>query len=43
MDQWPDDDKKPKISMRFLYRKGKDANGNFIDPPQNADAFSVIK
>jgi hypothetical protein len=43
MDQWPDDGKKPKISMRFLYRLGKDKSGKYIDPPQNADAFSVIE
>lgn len=43
MDQWTDDNKKPKISMRFLYRLGKDKHGNYVNPPQNADAFSVIK
>lgn len=43
MDQWPDMIYKPKISMRFLYRLGKDKNGKYINPPQNADAFSVIE
>lgn len=43
MDQWPNDPKKPKISMRFIYRLGKDKNGNYVNPPQNADAFSIIK
>ena len=43
MDQWPDDTKKPKISMRFLYRLGKDRNGNYVNPSQNADAFSIIE
>lgn len=43
IDQWPDDAAKPKISMRFLYRLGKDKNGNYINPPQNADAFSIIE
>ena len=43
MDQWPDEKRKPKISMRFLYRLGKDKNGRYIDPPQTADAFSVIE
>jgi hypothetical protein len=43
MDQWPRDARKPKISMRFLYRLGKDKNGNYVNPPQNADAFSIIE
>lgn len=43
MDQWPNMMQKPKISMRFLYRLGKDKNGKYINPPQNADAFSVIE
>lgn len=43
IDQWPNDATKPKISKRFLYRLGKDKNGKFIDPPQNADAFFVIE
>lgn len=43
MDQWPSDASKPKISMRFLYRLGKDKSGKFINPPQNADAFSIIE
>ena len=33
----------PKVSKRYLSRKGKDAKGNFIDPSNNADAYSVIE
>jgi hypothetical protein len=43
MDQWSDDKKKPTISSRYLRRKGKDRNGNFVDPSNNADAYSIIK
>ncbi|WP_338846680.1 BPSL0067 family protein [Massilia sp. W12] len=42
MDQWKDDASKPKVSKRFLRKKGKDKNGKFIDPSNNADAYSVI-
>ncbi|SFS09674.1 BPSL0067 family protein [Sphingomonas jatrophae] len=40
MDQWT---KKANVSSRKLLFKGKDKNGNFIDPSNNADAFSVIR
>jgi hypothetical protein len=43
MDQWNNDKTKPKVSKRYLTRKGKDAKGNFIDPSNNADAYSVIE
>ena len=43
MDQWRSDKTKPKVSKRYLSRKGKDAKGNFIDPSNNADAYSVIE
>lgn len=43
IDQWPNDKTKPKIGKRFIYRLGKDKNGKYIDPPQNADAFSIIE
>jgi hypothetical protein len=43
MDQWSDDVKKPKISKRHIRRKGKLSTGGFIDPSNNADAFSVIE
>jgi hypothetical protein len=43
MDQWSDNAKKPLISSRYLRRKGKDRNGNFVDPGNNADAYSIIK
>jgi len=40
MDQWRS---KPKIGKRFLRRLGKDSQGNFINPSNNADAFFVIE
>jgi hypothetical protein len=43
IDQWPNMMQKPKISKRFLYRLGKDKNGKFINPTENADAFSIIE
>ncbi len=43
IDQWAGDPKKPTISQRYIGAKGKDKNGNFVDPSNNADAFSVIE
>jgi hypothetical protein len=43
IDQWPNMDSKKKISKRFIYRRGKDKNGNYIRPTENADAFSIIE
>lgn len=43
MDQWRDMLKKPKISKRFIRAKGKTKAGNYIEPSNNADAFSVIE
>jgi hypothetical protein len=40
MDQWRS---KSKIGKRFIRRKGKDAQGRFVDPSNNADAFFVIE
>jgi hypothetical protein len=40
MDQWRS---KARIGKRFIRRQGKDAQGRFIDPSNNADAFSVIE
>ena len=42
MDQWKGDPNKPKVSKRYLRTKGKWKNGTFVDPSNNADAFSVI-
>jgi len=42
MDQWASDTSKPKVSKRFLRKKGKNAAGAYIDPSNNADAYSVI-
>jgi len=40
LDQWPE---KKRIGKRFIRRKGKDAQGRFINPTDNADAFFVIE
>lgn len=42
MDQWHSK-KKITITERFIRRQGKDAQGKFIDPSNNADAFFVIE
>jgi hypothetical protein len=43
MDQWRNDPRKPRVSMRFVRRLGKHKDGSFVDPSNNADAFSVIE
>jgi hypothetical protein len=43
VDQWPNMQMKPKITKRFIRAKGRNKDGSFIDPSDNADAFSVIK
>lgn len=43
MDQWKGDPNKPKVSKRYIRSKGKHKNGAFLDPSNNADAFSVIE
>jgi len=42
VDQWKSE-KKPKVSKRYLMRKGQTKDGNFIEPSNNADAFSIIE
>jgi hypothetical protein len=42
MDQWFDDVKKPKVSSRYLSRRGKNSDGSFVNPSNNADAFSIV-
>ncbi len=43
MDQWASDTQKSSVSKRYLRRKGKNAKGAFIDPSNNAEAYSVIE
>lgn len=43
MDQWNDSVRRPRISKRFIRAKGKSKSGKFIEPSDNADAFSVIE
>lgn len=43
VDQWTDMIKKPTISKRFIRAKGKSKAGKYIEPSDNADAFSVIE
>ena len=42
-DQWKGDPKKPKVSKRYLLSKGKGKDGKYVDPSNNADAFSTIE
>lgn len=42
MDQWSSDATKPKVSKRFLRKRGKNAAGGYVDPSNNAEAYSVI-
>ncbi len=44
MDQWADDTRKPKVSSRYLRKQGKlPKDAGFVDPSNNADAYSVIE
>jgi hypothetical protein len=43
IDQWANDLSKPRVSARYLRRKGKQANAQYVDPSNNADAYSVIE
>ena len=43
MDQWFSDISKPRVSKHYLRRKGKHPNGTYVDPSNNADAYSVIE
>ncbi len=43
MDQWNDDEKKPTVSKRHIRKQGVLANGKFMDPSNNAAAYSVIE
>ena len=42
MDQW-NSPNKPLISSRYIRRRGKYENGEFVQPEDNADAFSVVE
>lgn len=42
MDQWKNK-KDQQISSRFIPSLGKDKQGNYISPSDNADAFFVIR
>lgn len=42
MDQWNRNDK-PFISSRLIPRRGRNKDGSFVRPSDNADAFSVIE
>lgn len=43
VDQWRDMQNKPTISKRFIRSKGKSKSGGYVEPSNNADAFSVIE
>jgi len=43
MDQWANDTTKPKVSKRYIRKKGKNSQGGYVDPSNNAEAYSVIE
>jgi hypothetical protein len=43
MDQWASDATKPKVSKRFIRHKGKSESGAYLDPSNNAAAYSIIE
>jgi hypothetical protein len=43
MDQWKSDSQKPKVSKRYLRKRGFASNGKPLDPSNNADAYSVVE
>ena len=43
VDQCNDNVRKPTISRRFIRAKGRNKSGKYIEPSDNADAFSVIE
>lgn len=42
MDQWKNENK-TRISLRLIPSRGKDKQGKFIRPSENAEAYSVIE
>jgi hypothetical protein len=43
MDQWADDKTKPKVTSRYIRKKGKNPRGAFVDPSNNAEAYAIIE
>lgn len=43
MDQWANDKTKPKVSKRYIRKKGKLSSGGYVDPSNNAESYSVIE
>jgi hypothetical protein len=43
MDQWFNDATKPKVCKRYVRKRGKLPNGDYLDPSNNAEAYSVIE
>jgi len=43
MDQWASDVTKPKVAKRYIRPKGQLADGKYLDPSNNANAYSVIE
>lgn len=43
MDQWSGDPLKPRVSSRRICAKGKHSDGSYVDPSNNAEAFSIIE
>ncbi len=43
MDQWANDATKPKVSKRYIRKRGKLPDGKYVDPSNNAEAYAVIE
>jgi hypothetical protein len=43
MDQWANDKTKPKVSKRYVRKKGTFKDGKYVDPSNNAEAYSIIE
>lgn len=43
MDQWPNDPRKPRVSMRHIPFRGQNSDGSFVNPSNNGDAVSIIE
>lgn len=43
MDQWKGDSNKPTVSKRYIKSLGKNKDGTYSRPSNNADAFSIIE
>lgn len=43
MDQWVDDAAKPRVTKRYIRKKGRRSDGTYADPGNNAEAYAIIE